>query len=735
MVCEASEFRLMTKAARVPDIIGIDGEGHDLPDGSHIYTLLCAVAEDGRVVGEAYNPEGLSPGECFKMLLALPLNSLKFVFMGSYDWTKMIEGLDPFDIFKIMRPEVRRMRLCKECKHRWKDRGAKVCPECGSESTRSVMPLYRVAKDLQGRPLHVGLDWFNGSFTVAESSPPSRDKKSRWVRKNKVWDCFKFFQTSFVNAIKLWKVGTPEQVERISAMKAKRGAFDVEKPEDVRAYCIEECQLLAQMMRKVLTACDAAGIELKSRFDGAGAIATVLLKMHEVKECLGPDLESLPSGLQHAVMSAYFGGRFENSVVGAVNKKVYNRDIFSAYPYALSGLPCLACGEWRHVNKRVMASARKGSLALVRFKIKKLSRDARKSIAWMPLPFRDEKGSICYPSGFEGWAWLPEIEQALKGWPELVTVLEAYVYTTACEHEPFGWIPEKYRLRMQWGKDGPGIVMKLGLNACAGKTMQNAGDRPPWKSWIWGGMVTATTRAQALEAIIAAKNPWNVLAIATDGVFATELLKMPPSRDTGTSDLEKPLGQWGCEEHAHGVFFVKPGLYFDNENLMRARGVGRTELTRIVPEIRRKFKRWNRIGDCKIKANSRRFYGARSSVQMFSECWICKTVEAGIGLCPTCGHTRMPRASMQMLHVDGKRTAVPALGRWAVRPIEIEFQCLPKREAISKGGSHGRMRIRDMNGARSLPYLGVTTPEGLAAREATETGLEQPDWSDADETL
>lgn len=713
-------------------IIGIDGEGHDLPDGRHIYTLLCAVDATGRVVNEAYNPEGLSPGECFRMLASLPEDALKFVFMGSYDWTKMVEGLHPLDVYKIMRPEVRRRRICTACKHRWRPLDPKelLCPECSSEKTRSVMPLYPVAADKQGRALNIGLDWFNGSFTVATSSPPRPGKKERWDRKIKVWDCFKFFQTSFLNAIKLWKIGTPEQHARIGEMKAKRGAFDKEDPADVRRYCLEECELLACMMRKVLAACSEAGIELKSRFDGAGAIASALLKKYEVKECLGPDLETFPTGLQHAVMSAYFGGRFENSVVGAVEDPVFNRDIFSAYPYALSGLPCLACGEWTRVIKRVLASARKGTLAVVRFKVGKLTPAQREKMAWLPLPFRDARGSICYPSGFEGWAWLPELEQALKGWPELISVCEAWVYTTTCDHAPFAWIPDTYRKRMQWGKDGPGIVLKLGLNACAGKTMQQAGDKPPWKSWVLGGMITATTRAQALEAIIAAKDRWSVLAIATDGVFATEKIELPPSRDTGTFDLEKPLGQWGCELHEHGVFFVKPGLYFDNENLMRARGIGRSELARINTDIRVAFRTWDRRGDCLVTANSRRFYGARSSVQVYSECRHCVQVLAGVGLCPTCGKARAVRASLQMLHRDGKRTLIPALGRWAERPIEIEFQSLPKRERISLGGSFGRMRVRDVGGAVSLPYLGVTTPEGLAAREATAEGLEQPDWAD-----
>ena len=52
------------------------------------------------------------------------------------------------------------------------------------------------------------------------------------------------------------------------------------------------------------------------------------------------------------------------------------------------------------------------------------------------------------------------------------------------------------------------------------------------------------------------------------------------------------------------------------------------------------------------------------------------------------------------------------------------------------------MRIRDMRPkfggeiSVSLPYLpGVTTPEGLAARQTTEEALEEPDWNDADDLI
>ncbi len=678
-------------------VVGIDGEGHDLPDGRHIYTLLCAVDENGRLVHEVENLDGLTSVQCLEFFLALPRNQLRFIFMGSYDFTKIIEELELADRYYIMHPEVRRKRI----------------------NGRAFTSYRRVKLDDKV----YGLDWFNGSFTVAV---PDSKKPKRWAQQRKVWDCFKFFQCSFVKALQNWSIGTQEQRDRIDAMKQKRGTFQYEDPEDVKNYCREECHLLAQMMREVLRACMDADIKL-TQYHGAGSIASALMKKHEVKKCLGPDIKELPPELAEAIMAAYFGGRFENSIVGAVTEPVFARDIYSAYPYALSQLPCLACGTWKHVKS--YSPRMKATLALVHFRVKSVDRDG---MAWAPLPFRDDKGSICFPVNFEGWAWLPELLPALEGWPELIEVLDAWVYNTACEHKPFSWIPEAYRKRFEWGKDGKGIVMKLGLNACAGKTMQNAGDPPPFKSWICGGMTTATTRGQALWGIIAAPDRWQVLAIATDGLFSTQYFDLPLPCDTGTNDLAKPLGQWGCDTYEKGVFFVKPGMYFDDvASLMRARGIGRKELDTHKGQLLAAFRQWDRKSDIAVRVQSRRFFGARSSVLMQSYCTVCEThwpgaIEKG---CPKCKDLGNDYKVGLMQLPNGK----PAYGQWYKREIDIEFACHPKRESIERGGTFGRMRIRDMGGKKSLPYSpGMTTPEGLAQREANDMALEEPDWLDTD---
>jgi len=766
-------------------IIGVDGEGHDTKDGRHIYTYLAAVDEHGVTVAEAYNPAGLSHEECIsRVILKLPKNALSFWFMGGYDVTMILRDLPPYDIYTLMRPEERVRYVCSDttCGKQWDPPDAR-CPRCHAKRGRS----YRPKHVYNGR----GYDWFSGLFSVSTLMPKTRKTTSPKWETRTIWDSFKFFQSSFVKAITEWKVGTGEQQKRIAAMKDKRGAFDVVDPEEIKRYCKEECHLLAMMMRKVLQAHESLGWNLRD-FYGAGSTAAALLNKYGVKKYKGKPFHRLPRKLQRAIMRAFFGGRFENSAIGRFDVPVYNKDISSAYPYAqATELPCLACGEWKHVQatgNRLQAIIRKADLALVKFHVKKVSAAKRKTIPWMPLPFRDKDGSIVYPTNFWGWAWRPEFDAAKRGWPDLVEHAgEAWVYTTTkrcrAEHKPFAFIPSCYVERNKIGKDGPGIVLKLGMNATYGKTAQSKGDAPPFQNWIWAGMTTATTRGQLLDAIASAKDRWNVIGVATDGIFALENLDLPKPEPTGTDlivgpegkEIRKPLGGWETKVNEKGMFFAKPGLYLpldvEKPEDLKSRGLGRRELFEHRAAIMDGFAKWDRKDvDYTVRAKSRRFFGAKSSILFFSMCVDvhCKKMHPGLvhrceacsalcrpvelarreGLCVSCAaemkkHGRewasdafaagFPFSPNDSL--CGK-CAKSVYGMWREVPIEIAFDPHPKRErAIAQGGAFARLHIRDAGGKTSSTYKGETTPEGKQAAAVKEMALEQPDadpgWEDA----
>ena len=326
--------------------------------------------------------------------------------MISYDITMWIQQLPDEDKYRLLRPETRKLWRCYECHKSWKVESGDGCPHCGSCKFREGSDPVR----FNGK----AYDFFAGPFMIWGNRDPFTHK---WTRHTKVWDVIRFFGSAFVQAITDWKVGTSEQHKRIKSMKDKRGSFADEKPEEIQKYCQEECTLLAQMMRKVVEGHEEAGWELKA-FYGAGSTGKAMLTANNVKEHKGPRLDTLDEHLQHAIMSAFFGGRFEDSMVGTVRQKVWSKDIASAYPYAMTFLPCLSCGSWRHVGpgKSLMSEISGAALACVRFEVKAMPDSKRYEMAWAPLPFRDDSGSICYPLNFSGWAWKPEVMQALLGW-------------------------------------------------------------------------------------------------------------------------------------------------------------------------------------------------------------------------------------------------------------------------------------------------------------------------------
>jgi DNA polymerase type B, organellar and viral len=723
--------------------IGVDGEGLDVcasceaPWDSeagvcicgckrtrHLYTYLCAASEEDEVLADAYNAKGLTHAECVEVLLALPKHSLKFGFMLSYDLTKILEEV-PDDLkYKLLRPELRTRSICKICGKGWTVPTSK-CPRCrGPKAYDYYKPV-----QWQGR----AYDFFNGSFSVRDGF----DKKTKkWERACKVWDVFRFFGCAFVEAIESWGVASPSQLERISSMKKKRGSFAQESVEEIKKYCQEECALLAQMMRRLVDGHEEAGWKLKAYY-GAGSTGAAMLEANGVRNYRGKGAWEQPAELRNATMCAFFGGRFENAAIGRIGKPLWSKDIASAYPYALTFLPCLLCGHWRKVSGRgTIKEVERARLALCHFKVKALGDRKRREMAWAPLPYRDEAGSIAFPLNFEGWAWKPEILAALKGWPEIVEVIEAWVYDTPCDHKPFGFVPEAYKQRIAWGKEGKGLTIKLGLNSGYGKTAQSVGSAPPFQSWAWAGNVTSSCRAQALWAIMAHSDPWNMLTVATDGVVSLEDAPLAKPVDTGTAGLlspkgekKEPLGGWESEAIPEGMFIVKPGMYFrlDTElKKLRARGIGRRELFDARVRLMTAFAQWDRKSEFKVQIDSRRFWGARSTVYGRSRCPACDVTWPGTVnlLCPKCRAIGKEFSTYRQTDAAGN----DVYGTWGKRTIDIRFDPHPKRERGVGKGEWSRLFVRDVGGKVSVAYVGKSrTPEAELESGAAEMMGDQPD--------
>ena len=464
--------------------VGIDGEGQGRP---HRYVMLAWSSEDGTKRDVLRPPPGknaLSTFDCLTFLCNIPRDAMIFSYAFNYDLTMMLRDIshqEPGLIYMLNRPDLRKKN-----------------PE-----QHNPTPVY-----WRGFKLNL----IGTKFTVSRRTAPDPNNptaKRKW-RSTVIWDVFKFYQQKFTSAVTLWcsrevnkhtvgavrdpdtnrythpdaeydldtqkfrvwdEPGMGAKVGHMAKMKAQRHLFDRLPDDQILAYCYEECEFMARLVRKLVSAHADAGYTL-TEFFGAGSTARLLLKSLGIPEALkswrekgaarGWGNDMAPPEMAQPIAAAFFGGRFENSVIGSVDGPIYGNDISSAYPYQLTFLPCLDPdhGEWVLTSdRRVMAAAR-GALVHYGF-----SDIVPQNLPWGPFPFRNELGEICYPAvSGGGWVWQDEFIQGEKVFPH-VTFREAWVWQSHCECKPFERLPEIYLQRLKLGKEGAGIIYKLGPNA------------------------------------------------------------------------------------------------------------------------------------------------------------------------------------------------------------------------------------------------------------------------------
>jgi len=657
--------RKRIKPQRQDRIVFIDGEGQGRDH--HIYNYLAAVDENGMEWSVGKEKEkGLKTKECLDFLLSLPQRCVVFGYALGYDQTKWLYGLPNKSLFHLFHEERRAF-------------------------TRDNRVLYHPVRWKGYR-----LNYCNRRLSV-----------SRGSRTVAVWDIFAFFQARFTKAISDWRIAPMEIIEAIQHMKEQRSQFDKLDFSKVAEYCKQECTYGAKLGRALINAHKAAGLPLKV-FYGAGSTASVFLKKLGIKRKRG----TFPKEMKDAIACAFFGGRFENSFIGPAKGPIYNADISSAYPYQATFLPCLQHGKWSLVSQPTRREIANSTLALCYWTCPK----SGQSVAWGTLPIRARIGTIIFPSSaVGGWCWKNEFQTSAKIRPTLC--IEAWLYHTDCDCAPFASIPQYYLERLKIGKEGPGIVLKLGLNSIYGKLAQSKGVNPPYQSWIWAGNITSNTRAQLLESLLVVKNPWDILMFATDGIYSRVKLDLPKPRNTKTdvdvkcndgTTTRKPLGGWEQKTLPQGVFCVRPGIYFpmnpteDEIEKVRARGLGRKTVYDKWPEI---IKAWNQGSDGLSIGGQRadgepylsRFIGAKSSISESKR-----------------GFKRSPR-----------------YGEWIPHQIKVGFSPWPKRKAIESGG---RLATWGHKSWHSVPYKrAMNNPEATALMEQTEMLLEQPEGDDYSE--
>lgn len=662
--------------------IGVDGEGQG--KGDHVYIYLGASTNDGErtwsvesntwrnswdAKKKSYGYVKPIPSEAFlEFLIGLPSQSKCFSYAFNYDLTKGLTDLPDKKLWYFFRPETRKGLIAPR-PIRWK---------------------------------HFRLNLQGTKFSVSSLGS-----------KRVVWDIFKFYGSKFVNALKDWKVGDQALYDRMTIMKDKRGEFDKESPEEVEKYCLEECRCMAELAKKLVIA-HKDGLDIKlTTFHGAGSSAAGLLKKMGIKD----QIVQQPPEMDRAVAMAFFGGRFENSVIGPVKDRIWSYDISSAYPYQLYFLPCLVHGKWRYTKSR--SEMINAPTALVRYGLKPIS--SRTNPHWAPFPFRTSEGSICFPAtSGGGWVYKDEYLAGERLFSQ-VFFKDAWVYDRGCDCRPFEKIGSYYLYRIKLGKEGPGITIKLAVNSCYGKLAQSVGNAV-FNSWLWAGLITSGCRAQLLTLMGAHNDLGNCLMVATDGIASRERLVCPPPLFTGTGILldgkpnNKPLGGWEEKEdrskNPRGIFLARPGIYFPlkptSEDIkeIKGRGVGKGVI----------LENWKKIGEAYEKdkgakgvrvANVTRFCGGKTSISRSGK--------------P--GAFTFRRANGE----EGPRS--PSYGQWISRNVDMGFNPMPKRAFVNADGMTLKLREIDRD-VESAPYdkaKGNMSADAKALKEFTEEIIEQPD--------
>lgn len=539
--------------------VGVDGEGAGTDAlGRQLYMLLRAGDR------ELFTGRPLSTVECCDFLTSLPKGPIYVGFSIGYDITMMLRDM----------PSERLSRLLNE-------RGL----------GRTTWTFFE----------GFAFSWLPKNHIMIGRTVRFRDETGimrEHVIKGSVrtfYEVFGFFQKSFLKVLHEFAIGTEDQRESIRVNKEARGGFagdgltdDMFCPfitENERHYCATECDFLAQLMEKFRDNCNAADIRPRT-WNGAGKLSAALHKAHGTLTAEQVrSLEPLACGcatcltdappLSAMTARAYFGGRFETTRHGPVTGPLHEYDIRSAYPAEMVKLPCLEHGTWERLTPRQLVALTdapsRGDLppdalfiAQVRFRHELANRP---NLCGLPVRRRD--GRIFWPVEGTGTYWSTELRAAAKLGCRVVYTAPGWVFRKGCDCVPFDWLEELYRYRQTLGASLMGYPIKLGINGTYGKLVQRVGN-PKWENLIWGGLITAGTRAKLMDA--ASLNPEAIVMLATDGLFSRAPLAL---------DLGDNLGQWEHDEHER-LLIVQPGVYF-GASRPKTRGVSPGFFYRLDP--------------------------------------------------------------------------------------------------------------------------------------------------------
>jgi hypothetical protein len=522
---------------RTAPFVGCDGEGGGVDaDGRQNYLLLRA--GDSVLFNDN---QRLTTKDCLDFLTALDPSPIYVGFFFDYDTTQILRDIPAFKLRELL---------------------ARRVPGDGKTDTilwEDFEIGYFPRKHLKVRK--IGGTWIT------------------------VHDVGTFFQCSFVKVLNDWQIGTEEERASIAADKERREVFVTMTAREL-SYNALECRLLAEIMEQFRQVC-LDTMAAPKVWEGPGHLAAAMMRDHgvprskEIVQKVIPNGPGVPKELWHFANDAYYGGRFEVFKIGHV-KGVVEHDICSAYPSAYRALPCLLHGTW----SRTIGEPSGGGLyvADVHF-----IHDDESPIV-CNLPVRTKTGSLIWPREGNGRYWSIELDEARKAGTVVKEWREVWSYAKNCDCDTFReWVSAVYQQRQAIGKSVRGYPIKLGLNSVYGKCCQSIG-HPPYANPVFGGLITAVTRAQLITAY-ASIDPRRLVMLATDGVYTVGRL------DSLREGAE--LGDWEvgpANDWPQDIFIIKPGMYaWERAGKVKTRGVPKKVFEQNFPAMQQRFDDWIKL--------------------------------------------------------------------------------------------------------------------------------------------
>lgn len=409
----------------------------------------------------------------------------------------------------------------------------------------------QILKDMDDEHLQYLVDnnevnWNGWKIVYIPSKMFKLKRAGRGQKQITICDAFTFFGTSLIKSAKQYVPDHPD-LDTVERGKAQRNNFEYSDLFTViRPYWELENKLFLSTMNALRMSLKGAGINLES-WHGPGAVANALIKKHRIGTHIQQSRDDMPLEVTEATSFAYFGGRFENWIIGHIDGPIYSYDIRSAYPAAMSRMPGLSNGQW-HRTRDVE------EWGLYRYDVRTEKQDL---LGTGSFPNRGTNGAVSFGLSGNGWAYGHEIIAARNAGFDIL-IRTGWVYSSDSPTYPFVYNHEMYVKRAQYKRNGnpAQLGLKLGMNSGYGKLAQTVGYdeqtmQPPKYHHQWyAGHITSWCRARILEAIM--QSPKNIIACETDGIYSMVPLQL---------QVGPGLGYWEADVYDE-IYYVQNGFYF-----------------------------------------------------------------------------------------------------------------------------------------------------------------------------